>query len=625
MYLKVYHRKTKSGIDRIEYRLTESYRIGDKVHNSSILNLGTLDEFPSTEQKQQLCKRIEDLIQQARTGVSHLFQATDLKIEEAAHKYFKIIQQSSKIDIPLQSNIQKIYVDSIENRNVREVGAEWMCKQTLDHLEVNKLLEQNGWQEHQIALAYTHIISRAVYPASEYKTTSWIQQNSSVCELTNYPMQFLTKDKLYATAQDLYKIKDELEQHLSHKTNELFDIDDKVILYDLTNTYFEGSMRQNPSAKFGRSKEKRNDARLIVLALVVNEHGFLKYSQLFDGNIADNKTLVHIITELSSRTSSQDRNPTIVLDAGIATEDNLTLLSTQGFKYMCVSRSSKKKYEIDTTRSPVIIKDNRDQSIQIQKIKVEGSNDTYYRVESEAKRMKEKSMNNRFAEKFEQGLEQIKSGLYKKSGIKTPKKVWERIGRLKQKYPSIHKHYQIEEIIENDKVIDLKWKIDYKTSKTEGQYLLRTNYGEHDEKLQWKIYNTIREIESTFRVLKTDLDLRPIYHKTQQAGMAHLHLGLLAYWLVNTIRHQLKTTGINKHWKEVVRVMNTQKLVTTSMTNVHNQTIIIRQSSEPVNEVKIIYKALNLKEKPYHRKKFVVPPPEPSVSTPAINQELIDH
>lgn len=78
------------------------------------------------------------------------------------------------------------------------------------------------------------------------------------------------------------------------------------------------------------------------MALVVNEHGFLKYSQLFDGNIADNKTLVHIITELSSRTSSQDRNPTIVLDAGIATEDNLTLLSTQGFKYMCVSRSSKK-------------------------------------------------------------------------------------------------------------------------------------------------------------------------------------------------------------------------------------------------------------------------------------------
>lgn len=180
-------------------------------------------------------------------------------------------------------------------------------------------------------------------------------------------------------------------------------------------------------------------------------------------------------------------------------------------------------------------------------------------------------------------------------------------------------------VCENDKVIDLKWKIDYKTSKTKGQYLLRTNYGEYDEKLQWKIYNTIREIESTFRVLKTDLDLRPIYYKTQQAVMAHLHLGLLACWFVNTIRHQLKATGINKHWKEFVRVMNTQKFVTTSMANVQNQTIIIRQSSEPINEVKIIYKALNLKEKPNHRKKFVVPHPEPSVSTPTKNQEIIDH
>ncbi|MFZ1379190.1 MAG: hypothetical protein WAS56_05950 [Saprospiraceae bacterium] len=126
-------------------------------------------------------------------------------------------------------------------------------------------------------------------------------------------------------------------------------------------------------------------------------------------------------------------------------------------------------------------------------------------------------------------------------------------------------------------------------------------------------------------MLKTDLDLRPIYYKTQQAVMAHLHLGLLACWFVNTIRHQLKATGINKHWKEFVRVMNTQKFVTTSMANVQNQTIIIRQSSEPINEVKIIYKALNLKEKPNHRKKFVVPHPEPSVSTPTKNQEIIDH
>ena len=128
--------------------------------------------------------------------------------------------------------------------------------------------------------------------------------------------------------------------------------------------------------------------------------------------------------------------------------------------------------------------------------------------------------------------------------------------------------------------------------------------------MQWTIYNTIREIEATFRTLKTDLDLRPIYHKTDKASMAHLHLGLLAYWAVNTIRHQLKQKEINNEWRDIVRIMNTQKIVTTSMVNEYNQQIIIRQCSEPTEQVNRIYTALNYKPKPFTRKKSVVPPEE---------------
>ncbi len=124
-------------------------------------------------------------------------------------------------------------------------------------------------------------------------------------------------------------------------------MDDKIILYELTNTYFAGAVRSREIAKFGRSKEKRGDARLIVLAVVVNTEGFLKYSQIFEGNIADSNTLEKIITELSLRTSSADRRPTVVLDAGIATEDNLKLLRKKKFSYMCVFRSGIKKYTVD--------------------------------------------------------------------------------------------------------------------------------------------------------------------------------------------------------------------------------------------------------------------------------------
>lgn len=105
---------------------------------------------------------------------------------------------------------------------------------------------------------------------------------------------------------------------------------------------------------------------------------------------------------------------------------------------------------------------------------------------------------------------------------------------------------------------------------------MHTTLDANNEKTLWSIYNVIREIEYTFRILKTDLDLRPVYHKTDEASMAHLHLGLLAYWLVSTIRYQLKQKGYKRQWREIVRIMNTQKLVITSFKNIDNQTIVIR-------------------------------------------------
>ena len=139
---------------------------------------------------------------------------------------------------------------------------------------------------------------------------------------------------------------------------------------------------------------------------------------------------------------------------------------------------------------------------------------------------------------------------------------------------------------------------------------MRTSLDEKQEKTLWFIYNVIREIESTFRILKTDLNLRPIYHKTDDASVAHLHLGLLAYWLVSTIRYQLKQKGYNSDWREIVRTMSTQKCVTTSFTDINNQVISVRKCTEPTIEVKKIYKMLNFKYAPFYRKKSVVLPDE---------------
>ena len=182
-------------------------------------------------------------------------------------------------------------IDTLKHRDVREVGSEWIGYHTWNKLQLTPFLLSKGWSEEQVQLAATQVISRAVYPASELKTTRWIKENSAVCELTGYDMEKVTKDKLYQSALSLYTLEDALEKHLSTRTNHLFDIEDKIILYDLTNTYFEGEHRDSKLAKFGRSKEKRNDAKLVVLALVVNIEGFIKYSSIHQGNIADCDTL----------------------------------------------------------------------------------------------------------------------------------------------------------------------------------------------------------------------------------------------------------------------------------------------------------------------------------------------
>ena len=148
------------------------------------------------------------------------------------------------------------------------------------------------------------------------------------------------------------------------------------------------------------------------------------------------------------------------------------------------------------------------------------------------------------------------------------------------------------------KATAISWKQDEskKVAKTDshGVYLLRTSLPPLDEVMIWNIYNTIREIESTFRTLKTDLDLRPIYHKNDDATMAHLHLGILAYWLVNTIRHQLKAQGVNYGWKEIIRIAETQKLVTTEGQNKFGETIRVTKCTKPSENFKNLLDILNL-------------------------------
>ena len=636
------------------YRLIESYRNEtDRVCHRTLLNVGFLDDLVNIDQLNQirriLCNRREEAL-----GRAHLFEIekdnSDI-VNDLADSFWHRLVSENRIDVgqkspktPTVHQRHMVFEESIRHPDVREIGSEWLCYQALEQLQLAAYLQYIGFSEEATRLAITQIISRAVYPASELETARWIHENSAVCELTGYPLQKMTKDKLYKSSLKLFSQKKKIEQFLSVKTNQLFDIEDKIYIYDLTNTYFEGRKTGSQIARFGRSKEKRSDCKIVVLALVINAEGFIKYSSILEGNIQDCKTLEGIVKALRAQTSTSSQ-AIVVIDAGIATDENLAMLTENGFDYVCVSRSKIKDYTIDTKSVPIMVEDKRKQKIKLQNIVSEKHNDFFLKIDSEAKQAKEVSMNNRLQEGFEKGLSIIEASLSKKSGIKTEEKVYERVGRLKQKYPSISRYYEINYTIETEtiknrkskedtqirKVKSMRWKPkeQFDPNQQSGTYFLRTSLAA-SEKLVWLIYNIIREIEYSFRTLKTDLDLRPIYHKKDDTTMAHLHLGLLAYWVVNTIRFQLKGSETkeitqatteketqddnsgdtivkyNSQWREIVRIMNTQKAVTTVSQNRYDQVIISHRCSDPTPKVEAIYRRLKYKSKPHTIRKFVV-------------------
>jgi transposase len=610
MYFKFSLRYNNGELDAY-YRLVESYRNeSGRVCHRTILNLGFISKEYDVEELNRTAKQLTERYKSRQS----LFATEDSKVASFVEALWQRIIDEKRLDLDSYDPASRqVDADSLRHSNVREIGSEWLCHQTFEELGIGQALEDAGFSPQEVQLAATQIISRAVYPASELKTTSWIKENSAVCELTGYDMNKITKDKLYNSALRLYGVKDQLEQHLSHKTNELFDLSDKIVLYDLTNTYFEGRYENSRIAKYGRSKEKRNDAKLVVLALVVNIYGFIKYSCIHEGNMSDSANLSAVIDKLSRCTNAQ--HPVVVMDAGIATEKNLEMIKAKGYHYLCVSKTKLKDYEMVRGRLTVLMETKTKRHVRLKAVCNADSRDYYLEVASQDKYETADSMRRQFEERFEMELEKIAASLQRKGGVKKIAKVHERIGRAREKYPSVQYYYDIKVTNDTDadKATELSWSKNeerYEQKQTNlGIYFLRTSLLFEDEVMIWNIYNTIREIESSFRTLKTDLDLRPIYHKSDAGSMAHLHLGLLAYWLVNTIRFKLKAHGINSRWQEIVRIGNTQKMITTHGTNKAGVVIGVRKCSEPTEALKNIQSILLIKTRPFAKRKSVVHKP----------------
>ena len=605
------------------YRIKESFRdLTGRVRSRIMLNVGFIEEAHSPEDIRDIGKCLNYLHE--HQGERDLFGCPFADYNEfvrsKAEEFWTAMVKNGSIDAVKSAKEESrkkaerlVDVNTVKHTDARDVGAEWICLQAIRELEIDRFLERQGWNEIQINTTLAHLITRTVYTPSELKSIRIMNENSAVCELVSGNQEWHPGyHDIYKVAPNLYGLKDKLETHLCRKTDDLFNLTNRIVLFDLTNFYFEGRKERSAKAQYGRSKEKRNDCKLLVMALCVNAEGFIRYSSILAGNTADPDSLPDMIDTLSQKTrtpSNPERKVLVCLDAGIATEENLRKIKEKGYNYLCVSRTRLTDYEISEDCQSVKVLDTRKQEITLRQVQHEADGDYYLEINSPAKAVKESSMNRQWRERFEQELTKARDALGRKGGKKTYEKVIERVGRAIQKYPSIAKYYVIDYLRDekNPKnMADIQWRIAVpeNVDRQSGIYFLRTNVERLDEKSTWDYYNLIREIECTNRQLKTDLNLRPIYHKKDDCSDAHLFLGLLSYWIVNTIRYKLKQTGETCFWTEIVRRLSTQKAVTTEATNVLGEKVHMRLCSEPNKSADDIYERLKYKKMPFRKFKI---------------------
>jgi len=511
-----------------QHQLLKSVRTSKGPRQEVILNMGELN-LPQ-EQWKALANAIEAKL---NNQSDFAFEENSAEVENLAGHFAQMIiskrlneqcdthsakdQQQSAENTDGKVDYQNVDVNSVTTSQSKSIGAEYVIAEQMSRYGFDAILERLDFSAKQIDYARHLIIGRAVHPSSERELVRWINDDSALKELIGSDER-VYDNALHRTALLLWEHRVHIEQSLRQAAKELFLLDETIILYDLTNTYFEGKKTGSINAQFGKSKERRNDCKLMTLALVVDALGFPKESHVLEGNVSEPGTLAGMLDTLKNLGNPNERK-TIVIDAGIATEETIALLKARQVSYIAVSR--KQSYDpllwVQSQEVQLPLNDKQSElSVRLAIVEsssedTEVSREAFLLCQSPQKEIKEKQIAEKRMQQFEAELERIHAGLTKPRTQKKYGKIMERIGRLKQRY-GVGNCYDIE-IEQQDCLVKA---IGFKKNSTGqlkserfGEYVIRTDRVDLDESAISTIHRSLTRIEGSFRAMKSELGLRP--------------------------------------------------------------------------------------------------------------------
>jgi len=601
MYIRTSKIKNKNtNTVYINHLLVESVRTDNGPRQRVVMNIGRLDGLTKKELR-ELAKILEARI----NGVDNLISESD-KVHALAQK---IVVEN---EIALQSRLKKtvqaeetdyrlININKASFSATRSLGAELVANTFWQRLQFEKALrEKCKFSDRQIAAAYAMIIGKLINPGSENATINWVKKSSSLPEFAKELADLAEagKNQFYDIGDELFAHKEAIESELRRNAADLFALHETVCLFDITNTYFEGSCRRNKLAQFGRSKEKRSDCKLVSLGLVVNENGFPIYSQIYEGNKSEPQAFADVLADVTKHCEDINK-PIVVMDRGIATKENIALLAAEGYQYTVIERGPAEKHYLqafETSKDTFERLDGRD--VYVKKIEESGATVKVLAF-SESRKQKEQAMDTLKEKRFLEDVKRLDSSIQKRTIIKS-EIVHERIGKLKVKYASIAKYYTIaiNKTEDGQKVtaVSAVKKAERKQRETlTGCYVIESTQTNLSAKEIWEQYTTLVRVEGAFRDLKTELGLRPVYHQKEERTKAHIFITILAYHLLASIEHSLKQTGDTRDWNTIKAVLQTHVRATIKLHEKNGIVHQIRLNGEPEPIHQTIYKSLNVK------------------------------
>ena len=607
MYIRRTHtRNTATGERYYTYRLVRSQRVAGKVRQVTLLNLGRHFAIPQADWP-TLCARLEEIL----SGQGALLGGCgSLLIEREAQRL--AAQLLARAEAPSAepapgaqtlAEVHSVEIDSLTLARPRTVGVEALGLWAMAQVDFIARLERLGLTGPQRAAVVGVIVGRMAAPGSELATQRWLCERSALGELLDVDFEAMHLMQLYRAADVLMRHREALERAVFARVSELFGLDWTVTLYDLTNTYFEGEAPSNPKARRGHSKEKRSDCALLTLGLVLDGSGFVRHSQVFDGNVVEGTTLAGMLQGLGAPAGAL-----VVMDRGIATDENVAWLRAQGYRYLVVSRARRRQFDASDARE---LQTAGGERVAVQRVEDTEAGEVRLYCYSEARARKEEGISARFAQRFEAALQALHEGLSRPRTTKRIDKLWERIGRLKEKSHGAAQHYHIEIVPDagGEQAQAIRWErrpVAGTMDTHPGVYCLRTNELSWDGEQLWRTYIMLTDLEAVFRSFKSELGLRPIFHHKEARADAHLFITVLAYQFVQLIRRRLQAQDIHASWTRLREILNAQVRVTATFRRPDGRALHVRKTTQAEPEQCRIYQALGVDPCPGGVRKMLV-------------------